>query len=748
MSIRFDQGKKVFLLDTPSSTYIIRIFEDKYLLHGGWFNRIRDWSGCITYPMVERANAPVPLSLHDRYSFSLDTQNQEFPLSGHGDYRSPALEVRSRDGTIASDAEYTGYRILKGKKDIPGLPHTYVNDEKEADTLEIDLFDKVNSLKITLVYTVWNTQDVICRSVILKNESISSNIEDNISLNKIMSLSMDFTGSRYQLMTLSGSWARERHPVIRDLYPGFQGVDSKRVSSSHQHNPFMALMEYGSTESSGTVYGFSFVYSGNFTAGVEVDQFGTSRVQMGINPYNFEWNLKSGESFYTPEVVMVYSNKGLGQMSRTYHDLYRNNLCRGKWSKMERPIVINNWEATYFNFNEEKLFALADTAAKEGIELFVLDDGWFGKRNDDRSSLGDWYVNTDKLKNGLKGVSKGIHDRGMKFGLWFEPEMISMDSDLYRKHPDWALTIEGRYVSLSRHQLVLDLSRDDVVDYLIDTLSNIFDTIEIDYVKWDFNRNLCEVYSHALESRDQLSVGHRYYLGLYRLMETLTQKYQNILFESCAGGGARFDPGMLYYMSQTWTSDDTDAVSRVTIQMGTSIVYPSSSISCHVSAVPNHQIGRITPLSQRASCAMAGTYGYELDLNKLTEEELKDIKKQCDLYKKIRKTVQYGDLYRLNTPWQKTASCEVEEFGAWNIVSKDKKQGVFTVVWTRAEANPATYLIKWQGLDPNGQYRLTSLYPLPFLPMTVSGEELMNIGMYVACSPLFNGNIQIVADLV
>ena len=740
MSIRYDERTKAFLLNTPSSTYIIRIFEDRYLLHGGWIKRTDSYSAAFTYPMVDRSNAPVPLDFHGKYNFSLDSQCLEYPFAGHGDFRSPAMEVLSKDGTIACDAFYSGYKITKGKKSIPGLPHTWVNDEEEADTLEIDLRDKVSGLLITLVYTVFNKKDVITRSVVLKNDG-----NDLLKVKKLLSASIDFLGSRYKMLTLNGSWGRECHPVIRKLVPGMQTVGSRRNASSNQTNPFMALMDYEATETSGTVYGFSFVYSGSFTAGAEVDQFNVSRVQIGLNPYDFNWNLKSGKCFSSPEVVMVYSDKGLGEMSRTYHDIYRNNLCRGKWAHEERPVVINNWEATYFDFTEEKLLNLADTASRLGIELFVLDDGWFGSRTDDLRSLGDWYINKNKLPHGLKGLADKIHQKGMKFGLWFEPEMISQDSDLYRSHPDWALHIDGRYLSVSRHQLMLDLSRSDVVDYLIETLSSIFDSNPIDYVKWDFNRNLCEISSSILPADEQQSVGFRYYLGLYRLMETLTQKYSNILFESCASGGGRFDPGMFYYMNQAWTSDDTDAISRVLIQMGAGIVYPPSGMSCHVSAVPNHQVGRINSLSQRADCAMAGTFGYELDLNKLTAEEQEQIKKQVSFYKKIRSTVQYGDIYRIRTLWQETENAEIEEFGIWENVSKDKKQAVLTVIWTKNEANPNLHAVKWQGLEPKSIYELSGSNGIN---AKATGEELMNLGIYIGSYPALGGSLMVLAQKI
>ncbi|MCR5252794.1 MAG: alpha-galactosidase [Treponema sp.] len=770
MSIIFNKKTNSFLLNTPSSSYIIRIYDNKYVLHGGWVSRIDDWDDDVcSMPLIDRAFAPVPAELHGKVDFSLNALQQEFPTSGRTDFRTGAFEALCADGTIAADLFYESHKIIKGKPGIKGLPATYVTSESEADTLELNLKDPVTGVLVTLVYTVWNNRDVICRHTIVKNNSGSAEgiyKNQSVKLRRVMSASVDFMTSRYKMLQLSGAHARERHGIWQKLVPGTQSVESRRGTSSHQHNPFIALADYEATETTGQVFGFNLVYSGNFVAGAEVDQFNMSRVQIGINPYNFEWELAAGETFETPEVVMVFSNNGLGELSRTYHDLYRDNMCRGPWQKKERPIVINNWEATYFNFNAEKLFKLADRAAEEGIELFVLDDGWFGKRNDDHSSLGDWFVNTKKLTGGLEEIAEGIHKRGLKFGLWVEPEMISPDSDLYRAHPDWCLHIEGRDRSLGRHQLVLDLSRDDVVDYLIETLSKILSTVAIDYIKWDFNRSQTDVASALASPANQLKTAHKYYLGLYRLLESVTQKFPNVLFESCSGGGGRFDPAFLYYMPQCWTSDNTDGLSRLAIQSGTSIAYPASAMSCHVSAVPNHQTGRVTNISERGHTAMAGTFGYELDLNKLSKPELDEIKEQVALYKKIRSTVQFGDLYRLRSSWDAAAPAESSAYTAWNIVSKDKKQAVLTVSWQFAEGNPEVVLLKLKGLDPKAKYKLTCStsatiralladfpFPLPestFAPLpaglATSGDKLMNVGLYLPYMPQYGGSVQIVLE--
>lgn len=747
MAIAFDEKNSTFFLNTPNSTYIIRLFAARYILHGGWFNKIKGWTGLCTTMPVDRAYAPVPEELHGQVDFSLDSQQCEYPNPLRSDFRSPAYKAREEDGNFAGDLFYTGHKIYSGKKKIQGLPQTYIQNESEADTLEIYAEDPRTKLEITLVYTVWNSYDAICHHAEFKNAG-----NRTLTLTNAMSASLDFGSSRYKMLQLSGAHARERCAIFRDLVPGTQSVQSRRTASSHQQNPFIALAAPEATEASGEVFAFNLVYSGSFYAGVEVDQFSMARVQIGLNPEGFEWELKSGGEFVTPEAVMVRSAQGFGRMSRTFHDLYRKNLVRGPWRDKERPIAINNWEATYFNFDAEKLFALANTAAGLGVELFVLDDGWFGKRNDDRSSLGDWFVNKEKLPNGLEEISEGIHKMGMLFGLWFEPEMISPQSELFKAHPDWVLGTDGLSRSFSRHQWVLDLSRDDVVEYLAESVSKILKDAKVDYVKWDFNRNPTEV---------PPAKSHRYYLGLYKLLEKITQGFPNILFESCAGGGGRFDPGMLYYMQQTWTSDNTDALSRVQIQAGTSLAYPASAMSCHVSAIPNHQVGRLTTLSQRAHVAMAGTFGYELDFNKLNPLELAEIKEQIEWYKKIRSTVQFGDLFRLESPWTAKAAAEASRYSAWEHISKDKKAAVVTVAWTYAEGNPEVANVRLQGLEEDALYTFKSLMPKSVQAMLASmgfalpdfafqgvpdgakafGSELMNAGLRLVGFPQYGGSI-------
>jgi alpha-galactosidase len=525
---------------------------------------------------------------------------------------------------------------------------------------------------------------------------------------------------------LSGAWVRERHMERRALAPGMQGVESRRGASSHNDNPFIALLSKGADEDHGDVYGFNLVYSGSFTAQAEVEQYGTTRVTMGINPFNFSWLLEPGQQFQTPEAVMVYSSAGLGAMSRTYHRLYRTRLCRGKFRDAARPVLVNNWEATYFDFNAEKIESIAEAGRELGIELFVLDDGWFGKRDSDNSSLGDWIVDSSKLPSGLEDLAQRVRKLGLQFGLWFEPEMISPDSDLYRKHPDWCLHVPDRRRTEGRQQLVLDFSREDVCDAIAEMVTKILNSAPITYVKWDMNRNMTEIGSALLPPERQKETAHRYMLGLYRVLDRITAQFPHILFESCSGGGGRFDPGMLYYMPQTWTSDNSDAVSRLKIQYGTSIVYPTSSMGAHVSAVPNHQVGRITSLEMRGHVAMSGNFGYELDLTKFSERENEIVKAQVALYKDIRHLVQFGDFYRLLSPFEGNET-------AWMIVSEDQSEAAVFFFKVLAEPNEAIKRLRLKGLDPEADYRLVDD------GQTYGGDYLMYAGVPI---PLLHGDFQ------
>ena len=611
--------------------------------------------------------------------------------------------------------------IYLGKNKLNGLPSTYVEDEKEATTLELILVDSLKNVKLILSYSVFEEFDAITRSVKIINES-----SDEVKITRILSANIDFRDSDYELIQLSGAWARERHIVRSKIRSGSQSIESRRGSSSHAQNPFMALVRKDTTEQNGDAYGFSLVYSGNFLANVEVDMYDNARAQIGINPFDFTWILEEGEEFTAPEAVLVYSNEGLTGMSHIYNCLYGKRLCRGEYRDTIRPILINNWEATYFDFNEIKIKEIAKEAKNLGIELFVLDDGWFGQRDDDNSSLGDWFVNEDKLKGGLNKLATQINEMGLQFGLWFEPEMVSPISELYKEHPDWCLHIPGRNRSEARRQLILDFSREDVCNYIIEKISEVLSSAPISYVKWDMNRNMSEIGSAKLPANRQREVAHRYMLGLYKVLEEITTRFPHVLFESCSGGGGRFDPGMLYYMPQTWTSDNTDAIERLKIQFGTSMVYPNASIGCHVSAVPNHQVDRITPIETRGVVAMSGNFGYELDITKLPECEKEIIKEQVKLYKEIRETIQFGKYYRLSSPFENNDA-------AWMYISKDCEEIIVSFVRTLAKPNPKFVSLKLVGLDENSDYEILGEN------LIVGGDELMNIGLNV---PELKGDYQ------
>ena len=691
MGIRFDGEKRIFHLQTPNSSYVIRLIRG-VPAHLYWGRKIRGVALERLLRTVERPSfSPQPFPREDR-TLSFDTLPQEYPGYGTGDFRHPAYQVQLADGTTAVELSYDSHRIVRGKPPLEGLPATYVEADDEAETLELVLVNRYAGLKAVLSYTVFERHDAIARSVRFVNES-----DKDMRLLRAFSASVDLPDSRYDLLHLSGAWARERHIERRRLAPGMQGIESRRGASGHQHNPFLALLAPGADEDHGDVYAFNLVYSGSFAAQAEVEQFGTTRVTIGLNPFDFSWLLEPGASFQTPEAILVYSPEGLGGMSRTFHRLYRTRLCRGVHRDRPRPVLLNNWEATYFNFDETKLLQLAEAARSLGIELFVLDDGWFGKRDSDTSSLGDWKVDERKLPGGLRRLGERLNEMGLQFGLWVEPEMVSPDSDLYRKHPDWCLHVPGRRRTEARNQLVLDFSREDVCDAVADMICDVLRSAPIRYVKWDMNRNMTEIGSDALPPERQRETAHRYMLGLYRVLERITREFPDVLFESCSGGGGRFDPGMLYYMPQTWTSDNTDAVSRLKIQYGTSLVYPVSSMGAHVSAVPNHQVGRVTPLDMRAHVAMSGNFGYELDATALSEEEKARVREHIRLYKEIRPLVQFGDFYRLLSPFEGNET-------AWMFVSEDRSEAAVFYFRVLAEANGPLRRVRLKGLDPEANY--------------------------------------------
>ncbi|MDM0763051.1 alpha-galactosidase [Clostridium perfringens] len=711
MSINYNENFKTFHLRTKNTSYVLKVRETGHLSHLYWGRKLK--ADNLEYFFRRRGFGSFAADTDNISGFQLELIPQECPTFGATDLRSPSLEFQYEDGTSATDLRYKSHRIYEGKQRLSGLPAVYVESEEEATSLEITLVDSLKNLEVILTYNVFENFDAITRSLKIVNNS-----DEKINIERVLSANVDFTTDEFDFIQLSGSWGRERHILRNPLRSGSQSIESRRGASSHAQNPFMALCSKDANEEYGEVYGFSLVYSGNFLANVEVDMYRNARAQIGINPFDFKWLLESKEEFQAPEVVLVYSSKGLNGMSQIYHNLYRKRLCRGNYRDKVRPILINNWEATYFDFNEVKIKEIAKEASKLGMELFVLDDGWFGNRNDDKSSLGDWFVNEGKLKGGLSKLAKDINNMGLKFGLWFEPEMISPISKLYEKHPNWCIHIPGRTRSQARSQLILDLSRKEVCDYIIESVSKILESANISYVKWDMNRNMTEVGSLELTSERQRETAHRYILGLYRVMEEITSRFPNVLFESCSGGGGRFDPGMLYYMPQTWTSDDTDAIERLKIQFGTSMVYPPISMGCHVSAIPNHQANRTTPLETRGVSAMAGNFGYELDITKLSEEEKEELKEQISLYKEIRETVQFGTLYRLKSPFN---SNEV----AWMMISEDKNEVVVSYVRQWALVNESFSNLKLTALDKDSEYEIIGE------DIVLSGDELMYIGLNI-----------------
>lgn len=710
MAIRYDETTRTFHLQSGSVSYVMQIAKGEYLAHLYWGRKIR---GTAIDDMMPKSFRPSfnPTPFPEDETFSLDTLPQEFPGYGTSDYRSPAYQVRLANGTTIAEFKVIGHRIVAGKSALEGLPAVYAEREDEAETLEIELTDAAAKLKLIASYTVFRDSDAIARSVRLVNEG-----QEPVRVQRLLSASVDLPHSRFEAVHLWGTWARERHVARRALMPGVQAIESRRGSSSHQHNPFLALVSPEANEDHGDVYAMNLVYSGSFLAQAEVDQFLSTRLSIGLNPFDFEWLLESGESLQSPEAVLVYSPEGLGGMSRTFHKLYRTRLCRGAFRDKERPILINNWEATYFDFDSEKIMKIVRAAKELGLELFVLDDGWFGKRNDDKRSLGDWFVNEEKLPEGLDGLAKQVNEQGLSFGLWVEPEMISPDSDLYRAHPDWCLHVPDHRRTLARTQLILDFSRQDVRDYIVERLTAVFSGAPISYVKWDMNRNMTEIGSAQLPPERQRETAHRYMLGLYEVLEKITSAFPNILFESCSGGGGRFDAGMLYYMPQTWTSDDTDAIERLKIQYGTSLVYPTSSMGSHVSAVPNHQVHRITSLTTRGHVAMSGNFGYELDLSKLADEEKAEVARQVEEYKEIRGLVQQGDFYRLLSPFEGNET-------AWQFVSANKSEAYAIYVRALAIPNGPLVRLRLKGLDPNKNYKLRGT------DRTYGGDELMYAGL-------------------
>ena len=692
MGIIYCEKDRIFTLQTKNTTYQMQVDRYGFLLHL-YYGKKTDT--CMDYLLTyyDRGFSGNPYDAGEDRTYSMDTLPQEFPCYGNGDFRSTAFAVENTDGSMSCDLRYKSHKIFDGKYNLEGLPAVYASEE-EAQTLEILMEDPVTGVKVVLLYGVLPAQDIITRSVSVKNES-----SGKIYLNKIESASLDFLYGDYELLTFYGRHAMERNVQRVPVVHGTQKIGSVRGTSSHQYNPMMILAEKETTEDKGNCYAMSFVYSGCFQGEVLKDQLNQTRMMLGLQEEAFRYPLETGEMFQAPEVILSYSSEGMNRLSQNLHHCIRQHICRGKYKEEIRPILINSWEAAYFDFTGDTIYELAKAAKEVNIDMLVMDDGWFGKRDDDNSGLGDWFVNEKKLGGTLGNLIKKINDLGVKFGIWIEPEMVSEDSDLYRKHPDWALTVPGRNPVRSRNQLVLDFSRKEVVDEIYDQICKVLDQGNIEYVKWDMNRSLMDVYSSV--TRDQGRVLHDYVLGLYDFLERLVQRYPNLLIEGCSGGGGRFDAGMMYYTPQIWCSDNTDAIDRLRIQYGTSFGYPVSVVGSHVSAVPNHQTGRKTPLHTRGVVAMSGTFGYELNLMKLSEEEKQEIREQIAEYKSYAPIIQNGLYYRLSDP-------TTEEICAWEFVHTDEKEQskvLLNIVMQVIHGNMTVNYVKLQGLEETAVYR-------------------------------------------
>lgn len=692
MAVRADKNTGNIYIETDNTMYQIQA--DKYgILKHVWYGAKTEFNMdyLLDYPDVGFSGNIYDAG-NDR-TYSLDTMPLEYPVTGGGGFRLSAAEAVHSDGSRALDLRYSGCAVKQGKYNIPNLPSVYADNDK-AQTLEVYLKDAVSDIEVTLRYGIFEETDVITRSASIRNNGDSA-----VRLEKAMSFSLDIMPGEWEWIHFHGRHAMERMPERTPVIHGIQESSSIRGTSGHQQNPAVIICDKSCTETAGVCYGAALMYSGSFSAKVEADQLNQLRLVMGINPEQFSWDLKSGEEFYTPEAILSYSAEGMERLSHNFHRIIRNNVCRGKYKTAKRPVLINNWEATYFNFDAEKLFGIAKEAASLGVDMLVMDDGWFGKRDNDNTGLGDWYVNETKLDGGLKKLTDRISSLGMKFGIWLEPEMVSEDSDLYRSHPDWAIRIPDRKPVRSRYQLVLDMTRKEVRDYLFDAISAILKSADISYVKWDMNRSICDWHTAALPPERQGEMPHRYVLGLYELLKRLTSAFPDVLFEGCSGGGGRFDAGMLYYCPQIWCSDDTDAYERTKIQYGTSFFYPVSAVGSHVSAVPNHQTGRITPIETRAVTAMAGSFGYELDLGTLTVEEKAAVREQIKRFKGYEALIHNGIYYRLSNPIE-------EKLALWSYVSEDKSEILVHGMIYRTEPNMLRYTVKLRGIAPEKRYLL------------------------------------------
>ncbi len=705
MPITFDPSSRIFKLDTDSSTYAFLVHDEGYLVHLYYGPKVPDTAALA--PLMYRGwyDSLSPRNPHvsDR-RFSLDFIPQECPGSSNGDFRISALEVRSPAGDTVTDLRYTGHRIFPGKPELPGLPATFAQ-EGEAETLEIETADPVTGVKAFLLYTVFPGYDALARSVRVENPGSAS-----VDLERAYSMCLELPSMDYDFLHMYGRWAKENTTVRHPLQHGLQGIQSKRGMTGPNHNPFAALVRKGADEDQGQAIGVSLIYSGNFSMEIEVDTLGCPRLLSGINPSTFRWRLEPGESFQTPEAVTVFSGEGLGGMSRRFHRLFLDHLMRSQWTKKKRPLLINDWEAAVFDFDDQLLVEFAQEAKELGVEMLVMDDGWFGVRNNDYQGLGDWQVNENKLKGGLGHLIDQVNALGMKFGIWYEPEMVNPDSDLFRAHPDWIIQAKGREPSLSRNQYVLDMTRPEVRENIYQQMCAVLSSHNIEYVKWDCNRNISEAGNAVLPPERQGEFFHRYVLGVYELMDRITSTFPHILLENCSSGGGRFDPGMMYYSPQIWTSDCTDPIERLTIQFGASLCYPVASMGAHVSASPR------TGFETKGAVALMGTFGYELDPRKLTPEEKAIAKEQIAAYHKYYDLIHYGDLYRITDP------ARDPYFADWQFVSPDRTEALFTrVVMRKPENYYQTQRLR--GLDPEKYYTDEATGE------TYSGALLMSAGI-------------------
>ncbi len=717
MGIRFEEKKGLFSLTTDHTLYQMKADEAGMLLHLYYGPRTEeDMSYLLRF--ADRGFAANPYDQRENRAYSPDLLPQEYSTSGAGDYRIPALLFRGENGSATAELRYGGYRIPEAETAPEDLPH--VREAAETETLEIRMKDAAAGLAVLLRYRVFPREDVIVRSAVIRNEG-----DAPLRLEKAASACLDFLHIPLQAVHFHGRWAMERTAERLALPHGVTAFGSRRGMSSHQHNPFVILCGEDAGEDRGDCCGVMLMYSGNHLEEIEVDQTGGTRLTAGIHPEGFSWLLAPGEAFETPEAILSFSGEGFNGLSRQYHRLIRRHVIPPEFREGARPVLINNWEATYFDFNAEKILRLADVSRELGVEMLVLDDGWFGRRNDDRSGLGDWTVNEEKLGCSLGELSRRIHAKGMKFGLWFEPEMVSEDSDLFRAHPDWALRDPDRKPVLSRDQLVLDMSRPEVTDYLFGAISAVADEAGLDYIKWDFNRSVANLWSRGLPAGRQGELGHRFMLGTYSLLRRLRARYPRLMIEGCSGGGGRFDAGMLYYCPQIWCSDDTDAVERLEIQRGTSYGYPASAVGAHVSACPNHQTGRNTPLGTRGTAAMAGTFGYEMNPGILSPEEKEIIREQIRAYHRFGELIRQGDYYRL------TELDADRDFEAWMFVAPDGGEALVSVVTTRVRANALFPWIRLRGLRKDRKYRLEGT------DTVLDGGALMTAGY---CLPRQSGD--------